>query len=222
MTGRERSIVGVTFVAHVLCHTSVLVVTGLLVPLQREFNLTEFWVTALPLLGYILMGVGAVPAGLIADRWGARPVLAVYFWLTGLACALAASAPNAWVFAGALTLLGAAVSLYHPTGLALISHAVERRGLALGIHGIAGSLGLAGSAFGLLMASVGSWRTAYWIIAGMAIACAIVSFSHSMTAGPHERRRKWRRPPVYPGEGRPGFSCCCIWPWRSAVSTIVR
>ncbi|MHC4697346.1 MAG: MFS transporter, partial [Planctomycetota bacterium] len=174
MTGRERSIVGVTFVAHVLCHTSVLVVTGLLVPLQREFDLTEFWVTALPLLGYMLMGVGAVPAGLIADRWGARPVLAVYFWLTGLACAVAALAPNAWIFAGALTVLGAAVSLYHPTGLALISHGVERRGLALGIHGIAGSLGLAGSAFGLLMASVGSWRTAYWIIAGAAIACAIV------------------------------------------------
>ncbi len=173
MTYRERSIVVVTFIAHVLCHSSVLVVTGLLVPLRREFNLNEFWVTALPLSGYVLMGVGAVPAGLMADRWGARPVLGAYFALTGLACAAAASAPNAWVFAGALTLLGAAVSLYHPTGLALISHGVKRRGLALGIHGVAGSLGLAGSSFGLVMASAGSWRAAYWIIAGVAIACAL-------------------------------------------------
>jgi len=174
MTRRERRIVGVTFVAHVLCHSSVLVITGLLVPLRREFDLSEFWVTVLPLSGYVLMGVGAVPAGLMADRWGTRPVLGMYFVLTSLGCAAAASAPNAWVFAGALTLLGAAVSLYHPTGLALISHGVEKRGLALGIHGIGGSLGLAGSSFGLLMASVGSWRAAYWILSGVAMVCAVV------------------------------------------------
>ncbi len=204
MTGKERRIVGVTLVAHVLCHASVLVITGLLVPLQREFDLTEFWVTVLPLSGYVLMGVGAVPAGLMADRWGARPVLGVYFFLTGLGCAAAALAPNAWVFAGALTVLGAAVSLYHPTGLALISHGVEKRGLALGIHGIGGSLGLAGSSFGLLMASAGSWRAAYWILSGVAMVCAVVFSLLRIDDGRGEAptaRARARASGVAPGRG---------------------
>jgi len=174
MNRDEKLIIGVTFVAHALCHASVLVITGLLIPLRNEFGLSEFWVTALPLSGYVLMGVGAIPAGLIADRWGSRPVLGVYFALTAMSCALAAWAPNVWVFAGALTALGASVSLYHPTGLALISHGVRKRGHALGIHGIAGSIGLSGSALGLYMAKRGDWRNAYWIIAGVAMICAVV------------------------------------------------
>ena len=170
MTRSEYSILGVTTIGHCLCHWSVLIVTGLLVTLQREFGLTEFWVTALPLTGYVLMGVGAVPAGIMADRWGPRRVLLVYFVLTGLACGAAAVAPNAWALAAALTALGAAVSLYHPTGLALISHGIRMRGQALGIHGVAGAIGLGGSSFGLWMASLGSWRAAYAIVAVVALA----------------------------------------------------
>lgn len=174
MNRQEVSILGSTFVAHILCHSSVLLVAGLLVPLKHEFGLTEFWVTALPLLGYILMGLGAVPAGLITDRWGARPVLTVFFFFTGVSCAAAAVARSALGFAAALTALGATASLYHPTGLAFISHGIERRGTALGIHGIAGSLGLGGSAIGLWMTAAGDWRTAYWLLAAVAIVCAVV------------------------------------------------
>ena len=42
-----------------------------------------------------------------------------------------------------LTLLGAGASLYHPVGLALLSHGVRLRGRAMGIHGVAGSVGVA-------------------------------------------------------------------------------
>jgi len=146
------------------------------VPLQKEFNLTEFWVTTIPLLGYILMGVGAVPAGIITDRYGARPVLLTFFIFVGISCCAAALASSVWALVGALTLLGATASLYHPTGLAFISHGVEKRGHALGIHGVAGSIGLGGGAMGLWMASMGSWRAAYWLVAIMAFACAIGFF----------------------------------------------
>ena len=183
MTRSERSIVGSTFVAHFLCHASVLIITGLLVPLQSEFDLTEFWVTALPLMGYILMGLGAVPAGLITDRWGERPVLLAFFALTGVSCAAVAMAPNAWAFGAALTGLGATASLYHPAGLAFISHGTAKRGHALGIHGIGGSLGLSGGAIGLWMASVGSWRAAYWILAALAAVCAVAFWMLPIDAG---------------------------------------
>lgn len=176
MTRTEVSILSSTFIGHIVCHASVLIVTGLLVPLKEEFELTKFWVTTIPLLGYILMGVGAVPAGLITDRYGARPVLLVFFIMTGVSSAAAAMAPNVWALVAALTALGATASLYHPTGLAFISHGVEKRGHALGIHGVAGSLGLGGGAIGLWMASMGSWRAAYWLIALVAFASAVAFY----------------------------------------------
>ncbi len=174
MNRQEYTILSITSIAHFLCHTSVLIVTGLLVPLAREFDLNEFWVTVLPLSGYMLMGFGAVPAGMLTDRIGARPVLLLYFVLTGLAAAGAAVSQDAWSFAASLTALGMAASLYHPTGLAYISHGIRSRGRALGIHGVAGSLGLAGSSIGLWMYSLGSWRAAYWFVAATALACVVV------------------------------------------------
>ena len=102
MARNEVCILGATSAAHLLCHLSVLIVTGLFVPLQEEFNLNEFWVTVLPLVGLILMGVGAVPAGLITDRRGARLLLIVFFAALSLSCAGAALAQNAWTFAAAL------------------------------------------------------------------------------------------------------------------------
>jgi len=76
--------------------------------------------------------------------------------------------------AAALTCLGAAVSLYHPAGLALISQGIRRSGRALGIHGIAGSIGLAGGWFGMQMAILGSWRAAYGITSAIALVMAVL------------------------------------------------
>jgi len=162
----EWRIIGLTSVAHTLCHMSELVFAGLLLALLREFQLSPEQVTLLGASGYALMGIGAVPTGLWTDRWGARRVLIVYFFALAIAALGVALSPGVWALAASLTVLGAALSLYHPAGLALIAHGCRKRGQALGINGVAGNLGIAaGPAFGAFLAALGHWRLAYILIA---------------------------------------------------------
>lgn len=174
MNRSERSILTVTSIGHALCHWCALLVTGIFAQLQAEFDLTGLQVTSLPVIGYVLMGAGALPAGYFTDRFGPKPMLTVYFASTALSCVAAALAPNAIAFAVALIFVGAAVSLYHPTGLAMISHGFEKRGQAMGIHGIAGSFGLCGGAIAGLLANLWNWRLAYWVMAAVAMASLVV------------------------------------------------
>jgi MFS family permease len=148
-----------------LCHTGELVFAAMLLTLVGEFDLEKDQVTLLGLAGYILFGVGAVPTGLWTDRLGARRMLLVYFFGLTVAGFGVALAPSPWTLALALTVLGAVLSIYHPAGLAMIAHGCRARGRAMGINGVAGSLGVAlGPTLGAVMAGMGQWRLAYAII----------------------------------------------------------
>jgi MFS family permease len=131
-------------------------------------------VTLLGLAGYMLMGVGAIPAGIGTDRWGSRRLLTVYFFWMAAAAGAVALASDTWELALGLTVLGAALSLYHPAGLAMIAHGCRRRGRAMGINGVAGSLGVAlGPALGLSLALLGIWQLAYVLIAAASLVCGL-------------------------------------------------
>jgi MFS family permease len=83
--------------------------------------------------------------------------------------------PNVWVLAVALAALGLAIGLYHPAGISLIAQGVRQRGMALGLHGVAGNLGIAATpllAVGL--ADAFSWRAAYFFLAGLALVLGLV------------------------------------------------
>jgi MFS family permease len=169
----ETSIILLTSLAHALCHIGELIFVGVMLEVKREFGLHEVQVTALALLGYVLMGLGALPVGYLSDRWGPRRLLQIY-WLAmagaGLIVALASNV--VFLFAG-LTLLGLAASIYHPAGLAMLSLGVRRRGRAMGINGVAGSLGVAcGPLLGSHCAALGTWRSAYVALAVLALAAA--------------------------------------------------
>jgi len=56
---------------------------------------------------------------------------------------LVSLAPTLPILTLAIALWGVTASVYHPAGLALISTSVDRRGTALGYHGIGGNLGIA-------------------------------------------------------------------------------
>ncbi|MCI0457889.1 MAG: MFS transporter, partial [Gemmataceae bacterium] len=159
---------------HTLCHISELVFAGVLATLMVEFELQPDQVTLLGLSGYVLMGLGAVPTGLWTDRWGARRVLLVYFFWLAAAAGAVALASSAWTLAAALTGLGAAISLYHPAGLTLITHGCRTHGRAMGINGVAGSVGVAvGPALGAYLAYLGHWRLAYVLIAAASLLAGV-------------------------------------------------
>jgi len=170
----EWSIIVLASTGHALCHVAELLFAGVLLAVQQEFALSARVITAVPLMGWVLMGLGAIPAGLLTDRFSPRAMLIVYFVAVaaaGIGCAASQSVVG---LVGALTAMGAAVSLYHPAGLALLSLGCRRKGRAMGIHGVAGSVGITvGPAFGLWMAKLGAWRWAYGIVAAVAAVAAV-------------------------------------------------
>jgi len=79
------------------------------------------------------------------------------------------------VLAIALAALGLAIGLYHPAGISLIAQGVRQRGMALGLHGVAGNLGIAATPLlAGAFADAFSWRAAYFFLAGLAVILGLV------------------------------------------------
>ena len=120
-------------------------------------ELIELWT-----LGALLVGLGALPAGWLGDRWSASGMMVVYFLglgLSGIVCGLL-DTPAAMLLG--LASIGIFASIYHPVGIAWLVRNAESRGTALGINGIFGSVGVAaaGLTAGALIDGFG-WRAAF-------------------------------------------------------------
>lgn len=126
---------------------------------QRPYHeLIELWT-----LGALMVGVVALPAGMLGDKLGAPRMMVVYFLGMGGSAIAAglADGPNAlmWCLAG----IGVFAAIYHPVGIPwLVRNTGARRGKVLGFNGIFGSLGsaLAGVVAGSLI-DLSSWRAAF-------------------------------------------------------------
>ena len=91
-------------------------------------------------------------------------------------------------------MLGAGAGLFFPAGLQAVAifAGATRRGFAMGIYGVAFSIGLAVAAlFGVLGASAG-WRVPFWCAAGLAAAALVVT-SRMSTEVP-VRGTRWSMP----------------------------
>jgi len=102
-------------------------------------------------------------------------MMLLFFFGMGASLLLVALTRNAWQLAGALTLMGAFSSIYHPVGIPMLVRGAPRPGLAIGINGLAGNLGVALAAVtsGFLVQYVG-WRAAFVVPAFLSIACGVV------------------------------------------------
>jgi MFS family permease len=110
----------------------------------------------------------------LADAYGSRPLIVGCLLGMGGSFVLLAFAPSLPVVALCLVVWGAAASVYHPAGLALISKGVEERGAAFAYHGIAGNLGIALGplAAALLLLFFGDWRLAVGLLGVPALLAA--------------------------------------------------
>ncbi|HZP40843.1 MAG TPA: MFS transporter [Candidatus Binatia bacterium] len=141
----ERHVLALTGVAHAATHFAELVYPTLAVVLARDTGIPLEHVLGWSFAGYLLFGLGALPAGYLADRLGERRLVLGGLVGMGLAAGAAGASRPGAPLAAALAVLGLAASVYHPAGMALISRAVRARGRALGVNGIFGSLGIAGT-----------------------------------------------------------------------------
>lgn len=176
-TPNENKVILASGLSHMFSHYIMLVFPALALSLAREFDVDLSEVLAVSFPSYLIYGLGAIPAGLLTDKFGARRVL--LFCLIGccLGAFWASRAESLKELMFALGLIGAASSLYHPAGMAFISRNVRKAGSALGTNGIYGNFGIALAPFatGALAAWYG-WRSAYlWSgVALMAVTFLVV------------------------------------------------
>ncbi|WP_128477176.1 MFS transporter [Halorussus pelagicus] len=159
MNENDRSIVGVAMLAHAMVHTYELSIPILVTVWLDTFSVTAATIGFVVSMGYALFGLGALPGGILADVYGSRPLILACLGGMGASFLLLSVAPSVPFIALALLVWGTAASVYHPSGLSLLSKGVSQRGTAFAYHGMAGNLGIAlGPLATALLLLVFDWR----------------------------------------------------------------
>jgi MFS family permease len=175
VTPAERRIIAYTSAAHSLIHILEWTYAALLIKISLEFDLGFFLLGALGNVFAYTFGFGALPSGFLTDRLGSRRVLYICMLGSGLSAVLVGISQTSLMLAIALGLMGLTMGLYHPAGIALIAQRVRQRGMALGLHGVSGNLGIAFTpllAGGLAFAF--DWRAAYFFLAAMMVVLGVL------------------------------------------------
>lgn len=170
MNSNDRSIVALVMVSHALVHTYELSIPILMVIWLEEFPVTQATLGVIVSVGYGLFGIGALPSGIVSDRYGSQRLIALCLLGMGLSFVLLSFATSALFVGVAICLWGAAASIYHPAGLSLISTGVKDTGSGFAYHGMAGNAGIA---FGPLVAVVLLYVTDWRLVA---VALALPAF----------------------------------------------
>jgi len=133
----------------------MLVFPALLLPLSARLGLDLAATLDLAFWMYLFFGLTALPWGMLADRFGPRPLLALFYLGAG-ACGLCAAflVDSPLGFKLSLAGIGLFSGIYHPAGLGWIACAVSRTSRGMAVNGMYGNLGLA---TGPLLAGVVNW-----------------------------------------------------------------
>jgi len=179
MEDNDRAIVSFTGLAHALVHTYELSIPIFVVVWLTEFPVTTATLGTVVAVGYALFGAGALPGGVLTDRYGSKTLVTACLVGMGASFLLLSVAPTVPVIALALGLWGLSASVYHPAGLALISKGVVERGTGFAYHGMAGNAGIAlGPLVTALLLLVAGWR----VVAALLVLPAVVAVAYALSA----------------------------------------
>ena len=183
--------------------------SALLVDIGDQYGVGFFLLGALSNVFSYAFGFAALPSGLLTDRLGSQRVLYLCLGGASLAAVLVGLSPNVWLLAVALAALGLAIGLYHPAGISLIAQGVRQRGMALGLHGVAGNLGIAATPLlAVTLADAFSWRAAYFFLAGLTLVLGLVL--RAVRVADEERVVPEPVSPASPGSAPP--AALLLWP----------
>ncbi len=170
-----RLALGFSCIGHTFSHLLMLLFPTVVLSLEVDWDRPFNELIALMLVGQILFGAAAVPAGWLADRWSVPGMMALFFIGTGGICVLTGFATGPASMALGLAGIGLFAAIYHPVGIAWVTRDPATRGRALGINGVFGALGTAGGAAvaGTLAAWL-DWRWAFFVPGAL---CVLVGLS---------------------------------------------
>ena len=145
--------------------------------IEQEWHFTYDELISLWTLGALLIGLGAIPAGWLSDRWSRSSMMVIMFIGMGLSSILCGLSNEQFSLFIGLSLLGLSCSIYHPVGIAWVVNSSEKKGRALGINGIFGGVGIGSGAFiaGLLIKYF-DWKFAFIIPGIISLIIGIILF----------------------------------------------
>ncbi|MEC3764493.1 MULTISPECIES: MFS transporter [Cupriavidus] len=127
MTGYQRSLFGIIATAWFFDSMDLGLMTFVLGSIKAEFGLSAAQAGLLASSSFLGMFLGAAIAGLLADRFGRKPVFQVsmIFWGVGsLMCGLADSVTSLMIYR---VLLGFGMGMEFPIGLSMVSEIVPAK-----------------------------------------------------------------------------------------------
>lgn len=169
--------------------------------LEADWGVPNHELVKLWALGSLLVGLAALPAGWLGDRWSASGMMTVFFiglGLSGIACGLVHSTTALMLGLAAVGLFSA---IYHPVGVAWLVKSAHARGMALAVNGIFGSLGVAsaGLVAGVLIDAL-SWRAAF-IVPGVICLATGLALLLALRLGWLREAEADRTPEALPARG---------------------
>ena len=173
---KEKKVLGLTIGSHSLVHFYEGVLPPLFPLLLAEFTTDYFHLGVIVSIFSYAFGFGSLPAGLLADKIGSRKLISIYLFGAGLLAVLVWPANTLWFYGTVMGLVGLFCAIYHPAANTLLSLAMTDKGNAFGLHGVAGSLGVALTP--ILSAWSGTllgWRTPHVIFGLMGILLGLYS-----------------------------------------------
>lgn len=171
-----RGTIAFVNLAHALDHFVLLIYPTAVIAIAAGTSLGYPRLIGLSTGAFLAFGLFALPFGWLADRWGRRNLMALFFAGCGLACLGLAASSTPSALAAWLLVLGVSSAIYHPVGSAMLVANATRLGRDLGWNGVCGNLGaaLASGATALLAAAFG-WRAAF-ALPGFACLAAAAAF----------------------------------------------
>ena len=180
MTPAEKKILTLTAAAHGLVHLYEGVLPPLIPLLVADYGTDYFHLGLVVSVFSYAFGLGSLPSGYLADSVSPRHLVTIYLFGSGIAAMLVWGVGSLASYAFVMGLIGLFCSTYHPASNTLIALAVKEKGKAFGIHGIAGSLGVA--MVPVVSASLGSllgWRAPHVLfgLMGVVVGCFSLTVS---------------------------------------------
>ena len=162
-TARRRSIAFLNL-AHFLDHYVILIFPTVVIGLEAVYGRSYGELLVLSTAAFTAFGLFALPSGWLADKWSRRNMIALFFFGTGVCCALVGVSDSFETLAIALFGVGLFAAIYHPVGTPMIVDAAKVRGRTMAFNGICGNIGvsIASGCTAVIAATLG-WRYAFFI-----------------------------------------------------------
>ena len=180
-------------IGHFLDHLFVLIFATAVLKLALYWNLSYPDLLPYATPGMVAFGLGAIPAGWIADKWRRDGMMQVFFIGIGIASIACSFATTPEEMAVGLFVVGCFAAIYHPVGIAMVVQGRAKTGMPLAVNGVFGNLGVAAAPLltGALL-DFYDWKWAFIIPGVFSIAIGI-AYSIFLKAGDQET--------LYPSEG---------------------